>query len=83
MLYTASLQELKVVQFHSSEEAPELSLEMKEVLRLDLVTPGEFEKDWVRTWRRDLFWTKMKSTLEVVLGLILCLDETMLTPRCA
>ena len=51
MTYTASRQEVKIVQYHSSEEAPELSLAMSKLFRLNSMSPVDFEKDWVRTWR--------------------------------
>ena len=61
MFYTASLQEVKIVEFYCSEEAPELSLAMNKVLKLNLMSLEEFEKDWVRTWRKDLFWINIKQ----------------------
>lgn len=63
MSYTASLREVKIVEFYCSEEAPELSLAMNKVLRLNSMSLEEFEKDWVRTWRRDIFSMKIKQEL--------------------
>ena len=63
MSYTVSLREVKIVEFYCGEEAPELSLAMNKVLKLNSMSLEEFEKDWVRTWRRDIFWMKIKQEL--------------------
>ena len=61
--YTASLQEMKIVEFYGSDGAPELSLAMNEVFRLNSMSPEDFKKDWVRAWRRDLLWMKVEQQL--------------------
>ena len=49
MFFTASRQELKIVEWYSSHESLKLPQAVSEVFRLGSMSLKEFEKDWVRT----------------------------------
>ena len=53
--YVASRQEVKIVEFYSSEGAPKLPPKMNAAFKLKSQSPKEFEKDWVRILQRDSF----------------------------
>lgn len=53
--YVAARQEVKIVEFYSSEGAPKLPQAMNTALRLNSLSLKEFEEYWVRTLWRDSF----------------------------
>ena len=54
MFAIAAWQEVKIVEYYSSEGASELPQAMNEAFRLNSMTHEEFRKDWVRTLQRCL-----------------------------
>ncbi len=48
MLSVMARQEVKIVEFYSSEGSPDFPSEMVEIFTLLSMSPEEFEKDWVR-----------------------------------
>ena len=55
LFYMASRQEVKIVEFYSSEGAPEIPQAMNEVFKLESLSLEEFEKESVRALLRDCF----------------------------
>lgn len=55
LFYVASRQEIKIVEYYSSEGAPKLPPVINQAFKLKSLSLEEFEKDWVRTLRRDSF----------------------------
>lgn len=53
MFSVASRQEVKIVEFYSSEGAPKLPLAMDKAFRLNSMSVEEFERDWVRKLHGD------------------------------
>lgn len=53
IFYTASRQEVKIVEFYSSRGALRLPRAIKKAFRLGPLSLKEFEKSSVRTWRRN------------------------------
>ena len=50
MFAIASRQEVKIVEFYSSEGASKLPSAMQEAFRLNSMAPEEFKQDWVRAY---------------------------------
>ena len=52
LFFVASRQEVKIVEFYSSEGAPEFPQAMSEIFKLEFLSPEEFKENWVRALRR-------------------------------
>ena len=64
LFYMACRQEVKILEFYSSEGAPEFPQAMNEVFKLESLSLEEFEKESVRALLRDSFQIGTKPELQ-------------------